>query len=140
ERLHVEGEGVGEGEEAEEGRRKEREGDFEKTEKRFEVRKEEIDGIMVKLDALSQALTTFHALETPTVDYLTSSRSNTTSSIPPPTSTASSMLRHGRPGFLRLPTEGSSLHIHDNLFLESPASAHSPLPEGQATENGNMHL
>ncbi|ETW87001.1 hypothetical protein HETIRDRAFT_166524 [Heterobasidion irregulare TC 32-1] len=124
----------GEGEEAGERRLQEREDEFEKSEEKFEIRKAEIDGIMHK------ALTTFHALEPPTVDFAAVSRSNTTSTAPPMTPSSPSMLRSDRPGLLRLPLDGSSPRIHDDLYLESPVSAHSPLPTDGNVETGSFHM
>ncbi|KZV76937.1 hypothetical protein PENSPDRAFT_747167 [Peniophora sp. CONT] len=65
--------------------REERDREFETAENRFDGRKEGIDKIMSKLGELAQALATFHALETPVVDF-GASRSNTYSDSASPTS------------------------------------------------------
>ncbi|KAA1467964.1 hypothetical protein DENSPDRAFT_877730 [Dentipellis sp. KUC8613] len=119
----------------EERTRVEREEMFGQAEKRFEGRKEEIDAIMTKLDALAGALAKFHALETPTVDFDAdmASRSNTNSTgMSVPTS-----LRPLHPDVLRLsrlsvdssmPGHGRSRMGSEGYLLESPASIQSALP------------
>ncbi|TFK56737.1 hypothetical protein OE88DRAFT_1650173 [Heliocybe sulcata] len=63
--------------------KKARDQDFDKLADRFAGRKEAINEIMNKLDQLSQAVTQFHALREPSIDF--SSRANTATTDPTPT-------------------------------------------------------
>ncbi|KAG2367788.1 hypothetical protein BDR07DRAFT_1372698 [Suillus spraguei] len=63
-------------------RKRKREGEFTRLAERFAERKVSIDAVMNKLDNLSSALKTFHALPTPVLD-LGSSRASTMSSNVP---------------------------------------------------------
>ncbi|KAH7917714.1 hypothetical protein BV22DRAFT_1135181 [Leucogyrophana mollusca] len=78
-----EGDGDGDSEYEDSGpEKRKREEEFAQLSERFAERKDAIGSIMNKLDDLSVALKTFHALPTPTVDLTqgSSSRSNTVSS------------------------------------------------------------
>ncbi|KAJ6621203.1 hypothetical protein B0H10DRAFT_2019194 [Mycena sp. CBHHK59/15] len=84
----IEGEeGIGGKRDEEAERNKAREEQFAKLSGQFRGRKEAIDGIMTKLDALSRAVTEFHALQAPKID-IPSSRHNSlpvTNTAPEPT-------------------------------------------------------
>ncbi|KAI9444874.1 hypothetical protein H4582DRAFT_2070628 [Lactarius indigo] len=92
--------------------------EFERAERRFDGRREEIDQIMTKLDELSQALAAFHALDAPGVNFTAASRTTTMSTAVPLT----------RPSTLRHP---------DLRRISSDASA--PLPNVQEPESDAGH-
>ncbi|KAI0068113.1 hypothetical protein BV25DRAFT_1986942 [Artomyces pyxidatus] len=119
-------------EEGEEARRVQRDKEFDQSEQRFLGRKEEIDRIMEKLSALSDALATFHALDTPTVDFTAASRTNTVASTAMPVPLAPAAVRR-RPEVRRLASDAS--HASD-FFLESPMSMQAPLPTVEEPEGG----
>ncbi|KAI0639668.1 hypothetical protein C8Q77DRAFT_1152630 [Trametes polyzona] len=66
---------------AEERLKRARDAEFNDLTETFKGRRKAIDDIMGKLGELSEALTTFHALPTPTMDF-TTSRNNTKDSMP----------------------------------------------------------
>ncbi|KAI0045201.1 hypothetical protein FA95DRAFT_1573947 [Auriscalpium vulgare] len=114
---------------AEDLKRKERERQFQQSEKRFEGRKEEIEAIMDKLGELSQALATFHALDTPIVNFEQASRTNTgASTMPTPLSRNASRARH--PDMRRFASDAS------DQYLDSPLSLQMPLPIVEEPEGG----
>ncbi|KAI0274992.1 hypothetical protein BC834DRAFT_965441 [Gloeopeniophorella convolvens] len=115
------------GSEAEEWRARE----FEQSERRFDGRKQEIEQIMAKLDELSQALSAFHVLDTPVVDFAAASRSTTASSVFPPLS-RSATLRH--PDLHRVASEASVQGYSE--VVDSPVSLRAPLPIVEEPEGG----
>ncbi|KAI0257216.1 hypothetical protein BJV78DRAFT_1277781 [Lactifluus subvellereus] len=93
--------------------------EFERSERRFDGRKERIEQIMAKLDDLSKELAEFHALDTPPVNLAAASHPTTGTSTPvPPT------LCH--PHLRRISSE-ASIRGREDLF-DSPASLQGPLP------------
>ncbi|KAH9968634.1 hypothetical protein BC827DRAFT_1151863 [Russula dissimulans] len=110
------GEGDG-GAEAE--RRRARE--LERSERRFDERKEDIGQVMAKLDELSQALASFHAIDAPMFSSAGApSRSIAMTPTPP---------RQPNPRHLNLHriSLGSSARGREDIF-DSPASIQEPLP------------
>ncbi|KAJ6503371.1 hypothetical protein C8R47DRAFT_1105850 [Mycena vitilis] len=65
-------EGIGGKRDEEAERSKAREEQFSKLHGQFRGKKEAIDGIMVKLDSLSKAVTEFHALQAPKIQFASS--------------------------------------------------------------------
>ncbi|KAF8216055.1 hypothetical protein K438DRAFT_2008280 [Mycena galopus ATCC 62051] len=128
----VEGdEGIGGKRDEEAERNKAREEQFSNLASQFRGKKEAINAIMVKLDSLSTAVTEFHALQAPQIDFL-SSRDN---SIPATTTTAEnqfvdipSQFNSARksslpPNVLKRVTEPGT-----PVLSESPMSIAMPLP------------
>ncbi|PCH33877.1 hypothetical protein WOLCODRAFT_141847 [Wolfiporia cocos MD-104 SS10] len=104
--------------EAEEQRRAARDAEFANLAEAFEGRRVAIDGIMDKLEDLSRALTTFHALPTPVMDFA-NSRSNTKDSFE-----NSPDLYGSQPG-------GDTPRPEHPLFPDSPSSgapSHAAFP------------
>ncbi|KAI9512506.1 hypothetical protein F5148DRAFT_1162233 [Russula earlei] len=90
--------------------------EFERSERRFDGRKEEIGQIMSKLDELSQALASFHTLDAPMFNSGAAvSRSSMVSTTPP---------RH--PTLRRIFSDGPPSGREE--FFDSPASIQGPLP------------
>ncbi|KIK70689.1 hypothetical protein GYMLUDRAFT_32730 [Collybiopsis luxurians FD-317 M1] len=122
---HDEGVGVGEDESEEQKRDREREEDFKKLAAQFEGRKESVNNIMSKLDELSKALTEFHDLQAPNINF-PSSRHN---SIPV---TSPSMSQSNKLSVLlppitspKSPSDRSTSILSPSRMLESPDSAES---------------
>ncbi|KAN0133188.1 hypothetical protein V8E53_008912 [Lactarius tabidus] len=103
--------------------------EFERAERRFDGRREEIEQIMTKLDELSQALAAFHALDTPGVNFTAASRSTTMSTAAP--LARHSTLRH--PNLHRISSD-ASVRGPEEVF-DSPASFQAPLPHVQEPES-----
>ncbi|KAI0660342.1 hypothetical protein C8Q70DRAFT_913379 [Cubamyces menziesii] len=131
----------GAAEAAEEQRKRARDAEFNDLSEAFRGRRKTIDDIMGKLGELSDALTTFHALPTPVMDF-TNSRTNTKDSMPtspdlalptsPIASTAASPspeLPAALPRFVL-----SEADRNEGVLHESPVSApgevapHAPAP------------
>ncbi|GJE99634.1 hypothetical protein PsYK624_159050 [Phanerochaete sordida] len=118
-------------EEEEADKKRERDSEFANLAQAFAGRHASIDNIMGKLDDLSKALTAFHALPTPTMEFAT--RNNTKDSVttmfssPSPTFTADP----GSPGSLFSPTVPPPGQLHaalDKLNIPRTASPdHSPV-------------
>ncbi|KAH9178791.1 hypothetical protein EDB89DRAFT_2063714 [Lactarius sanguifluus] len=106
--------------------------EFERAERRFDGRREEIEQIMTKLDELSQALAAFHALDAPGVNF-TASRTTTMSTAA--ALARPSVLRH--PDLRRISSD-TSVRGHEEIF-DSPASLQAPLPDVQETESDAEH-
>ncbi|KDQ63201.1 hypothetical protein JAAARDRAFT_370757 [Jaapia argillacea MUCL 33604] len=140
----TEGEPDTEGED-EENKKRDRDEEFEKLADRFTGRKEAIDGIMNKLDELSQALTAFHALEPPTMDLFTNSRNNTnqterttspsipqlattSQSMPVPASTAQPSLTPPIPSASTPVPSNPQLDKADTVSLPTQPSDTKPAP------------
>lgn len=103
--------------------------EFERADRRFDGRREEIEQIMNKLDELSQALAAFHALDTPGVNFTAASRSTTMSTAAP--LARHSTLRH--PDLHRISSD-ASVRGREEIF-DSPASFQAPLPHVQEPES-----
>ncbi|KAF8260745.1 hypothetical protein EI94DRAFT_878223 [Lactarius quietus] len=103
--------------------------EFERAERRFDGRREEIEQIMTKLDELSLALAAFHALDTPGVNFTAASRSTTMSTGAP--RARHSTLRH--PDLRRISSD-TSVHGREEIF-DSPASFQVQLPHVQEPES-----
>ena len=124
--------------------------EFERAERRFDGRREEIEQIMNKvrfslstwiyaahvlmgrapqLDDLSQALAAFHALDTPGVNFTAASRSTTMSTTAP-------LARHStlRQPTLRRISSDASVRGREEIF-DSPATFQAPLPHVQEPES-----
>lgn len=114
---------------------KRREREFERSEQRFDRRKEEIGQIMSKLDEVSQALAAFHSLDTPVfknsaVAATSHARtvSSTSTSMPlrrPPTS---------RPPDLHRVSLEASPRGREEFFIDTPLATHEPLPSLEEPE------
>ncbi|KAF8516570.1 hypothetical protein BU17DRAFT_92685 [Hysterangium stoloniferum] len=104
-----------------------RQKEFEKLPGRFKGRSDNIAAIMMKLDDLSQAVTSFHALQAPPLSFesTTGTRQNTHSDGQSPTIPVSARMRQG-------PQVGSRGISDQNLTAEllhdSPTSAHGAFP------------
>ncbi|KAI0332012.1 hypothetical protein GY45DRAFT_1223258, partial [Cubamyces sp. BRFM 1775] len=120
---------------AEEQRKRARDAEFNDLSEAFRGRRKTIDDIMGKLGELSDALTTFHALPTPVMDF-TNSRTNTKDSMPtspdlalptsPIASTAASPspeLPAALPRFVL-----SEADRNEGVLHESPVSAPGEVP------------
>ena len=136
--------------------------EFERAERRFDGRREEIEQIMTKvrfqsllsslcgtfgvlswcvcadgrapqLDELSQALAAFHALDTPGVNFTAASRTTTMSTAVP--LARHSTLRH--PDLRRISSD-TSIRGREEIF-DSPASLQAPLPNVQEPESDADH-
>jgi len=103
--------------------------EFERAERRFDGRGEEMEQIMTKLDQLSQALAAFHALDTPGVNFTAASRSTTMSTAAP--LRHHSTLRH--PDLRRISSD-ISVRGREEIF-DSPASLQAPLLNVQEPES-----
>ncbi|KAI9460511.1 hypothetical protein BJY52DRAFT_257721 [Lactarius psammicola] len=103
--------------------------EFERAERRFDGRREEIEQIMTKLDELSQALAAFHALDSPGVNFTAASRTTTMSTAAP--LARHSTLRH--PDLRRISSD-TSIRGREEIF-DSPASLQAPLPNVQEPES-----
>ncbi|KAI0361343.1 hypothetical protein OH77DRAFT_1544956 [Trametes cingulata] len=119
----------GAAEAAEEQRKRARDAEFSDLAETFKGRRKAIDDIMGKLGELSDALTTFHALPTPTMDFATS-RNNTKDSVPmspdvatsPIPSTAASPSPEIPAAIPKL-VFSSEADKNEGVFHESPISA-----------------
>ncbi|KAH9065817.1 hypothetical protein EDB87DRAFT_1679521 [Lactarius vividus] len=111
--------------------------EFERAERRFDGRREEIEQIMTKappqLDELSQALAAFHALDAPGVNF-TASRTTTMLTAAP--LVRPSVLRH--PDLRRISSD-ASVRGQEEIF-DSPASLQAPLPNVQEPESDAEHV
>ncbi|KAI0673398.1 hypothetical protein C8Q78DRAFT_1076416 [Trametes maxima] len=119
----------GAAEAAEEQRKRARDAEFNDLAETFKGRRKAIEDIMGKLGELSDALTTFHALPTPVMDFATS-RNNTKDSMPispdlVPTSPIASTAASPSPEFpSALPKlVVSEADKNEGVFHESPISA-----------------
>ncbi|KAH9081726.1 hypothetical protein EDB83DRAFT_2512576 [Lactarius deliciosus] len=106
--------------------------EFERAERRFDGRREEIEQIMSKLDELSQALAAFHALDAPGVNF---TASRTTTMATAAALARPSVLRH--PDLRRISSD-ASVRGHEEIF-DSPASLQAPLPNVQESESDAEH-
>lgn len=111
-------------------RKRKREGEFTRLAERFAERKVSIDAVMNKLDNLSSALKTFHALPTPVLD-LGSSRASTMSSNAPLVATdratgVASVSASTTSAPLRLSVQPLvTTIIDDSQHVDSPLGMHS---------------
>ncbi|KAI0778445.1 hypothetical protein BD413DRAFT_601207 [Trametes elegans] len=120
----------GAAEAAEEQRKRARDAEFSDLAETFKGRRKAIDDIMGKLGELSDALTTFHALPTPTMDFATS-RSTTKDSMPMspdlarPTSPIASTVASPSPEFSNAVPRFIVTEVDKNegVIHESPISA-----------------
>ncbi|KAH9044560.1 hypothetical protein EDB85DRAFT_1910085 [Lactarius pseudohatsudake] len=106
--------------------------EFERAERRFDGRREEIEQIMSKLDELSQALAAFHALDAPGVNF---TASRTTTMLTAAALARPSLLRH--PDLRRISSD-TSVRGQEEIF-DSPASLQAPLPNVQESESDAEH-
>ncbi|KZT05851.1 uncharacterized protein LAESUDRAFT_701199 [Laetiporus sulphureus 93-53] len=104
---------------AEEQQKTTRDADFATLAETFQGRRDAIDGIMGKLDDLSKALTTFHALPTPSMEFLKSRTGNKD--------------RQGTP----LSTLGPS---KDETDISRPAQPQIPVPESPTTTDSSSPI
>jgi len=95
--------------------------ELERSERRFDGQKEEIGQVMAKLDELSQALASFHAIDPPMFSSAGAASRSTLMAPTPP--------RHPnlRPSALRPISLGSSARGREEIF-DSPASIQELLP------------
>ncbi|KAI0304557.1 hypothetical protein BC826DRAFT_569 [Russula brevipes] len=107
--------------------------EFERYERRFDGRKEEIGQIMAKLDELSQALGAFHALDTPMFNAAAAASPSTTASTTPAPRRPS--FRHS--DLHRVSVEGSTTRGREGIF-DSPASIQEPLPHFEEPEGSRV--
>ncbi|KAI0830575.1 hypothetical protein BC628DRAFT_1416115 [Trametes gibbosa] len=118
---------------AEEERKRARDAEFNDMAETFKGRRKAIDDIMGKLGELSEALTTFHALPTPTMDFSTS-RNNTKDSMPvspdllasPVASTAASPSPEFAPAVPKFVF--SEADKNEGIIHDSPTSAPGEVP------------
>ncbi|KAE9398457.1 hypothetical protein BT96DRAFT_994805 [Gymnopus androsaceus JB14] len=119
---HDEGVGVGEDEDEEQKKDREREEDFARLADQFEGRKESVSNIMSKLGELAEALTEFHALQAPSINFPSSRQS----SVPV---TSTDKLSVPLPSIIPVPypqNDRSSTNIlSPSRMLDSPVSAES---------------
>ncbi|KAJ6575281.1 hypothetical protein B0H19DRAFT_1127997 [Mycena capillaripes] len=131
----VEGdEGIGGKRDEEAERNKAREEQFSNLHGQFRGKKEAIDGIMMKLDSLSKAVTEFHALQAPKIDF-TSSRHD---SLPVTNTAATSedqMHAQFNPGPIKPSLTPGPVNILRRavepgtpVLVDSPMSGIMPLP------------
>ncbi|KAI0652114.1 hypothetical protein C8Q79DRAFT_936246 [Trametes meyenii] len=120
----------GAAEAAEEQRKRARDAEFSDLAETFKGRRKTIDDIMGKLGELSDALTTFHALPTPVMDFATTSRNNTKDTMPispdlVPTSPIASTAASPSPEFPSVLPKFvvSEADKNEGVFHESPVSA-----------------
>ncbi|KAF8506782.1 hypothetical protein F5888DRAFT_33647 [Russula emetica] len=132
ENIDADGGGSGSGGvEAEKRRARE----FERSEQRFDRRKEEIGQIMSKLDEVSQALAAFHALDTPVFNPAVAATSR-------PTTVSSTPVRHhptSRPPDLHRVSLEASARGREDIFVDSPLVSHEPLSSLEEPETRVEH-
>ncbi|KAJ4485814.1 hypothetical protein J3R30DRAFT_1411567 [Lentinula aciculospora] len=122
---HDEGVGVGDDEDEEQRKDREREEDFARLTDQFEGRKEGVKNIMSKLDELSKALTEFHALQAPNIDF-PSSRQSSLPVVTPTSSIQGIKSPVPLPPIISIPNDRSHTSIlSPSRLLDSPDSAES---------------
>ncbi|KAJ7110052.1 hypothetical protein C8R44DRAFT_801263 [Mycena epipterygia] len=127
-------EGIGGKRDEEAEKNKAREEQFSKLAGQFRGKKEAINGIMNKLDSLSRAVTEFHALQAPKIDF-PSSRHNslpaTNTAAEPVEDSAFGMRAHPAPASMTLslpPKPTTKQPEAPQELVESPLSNLMPLP------------
>ncbi|KAJ4485038.1 hypothetical protein C8J55DRAFT_559194 [Lentinula edodes] len=122
---HDEGVGIGDDEDEEQRKDREREEDFARLADQFEGRKEGVKSIMSKLDELSLALTEFHALQTPSIQF-PSSRHNSLPVTTPTSSIQTTKSPVTLPPIISIPKDRPPTSIlSPSRMLDSPDSAES---------------
>ncbi|KAJ7161417.1 hypothetical protein C8R43DRAFT_992812 [Mycena crocata] len=132
----VEGdEGIGGKHDEEAERTKAREEQFSKLAGQFRGKKEAINGIMIKLDALSRAVTEFHALQAPKIEFPSTRHNSLSATTVAEPVDDSPMRTHLNPGALKVvppPALSTLLRRADEpatlQLVESPMSTIVPLP------------